>query len=162
MKLRYFALACLGVLFVIQTAYYYLKLPAVVATHFDGSGVANNWMQKQSFLIFEGIILTILVFQFFVLPRLIEKMPDSLINLPNKKFWLAPGRRMETFAVLRGYFEWFAAGVFSLLILVNQLVYQANIDHQNLSSSIWFLIFGFLIFAIVWVVRLIFRFRKTL
>lgn len=143
-----------------QTAYYFPILPATVASHFNANGVADNWMPKESFLIFEAVIFVIVIGHFWFVPYLIEKMPDSLINLPNKQFWLAPERRAETFDIFRNYFRWFSVGVLFLLLLINQQVYRANLMHRNLSATVtWLIIAGFVIFTIVWMIKFIRQFK---
>ncbi|HQU85079.1 MAG TPA: DUF1648 domain-containing protein [Pyrinomonadaceae bacterium] len=152
-------LLVLGLIFA-QTAYYFPILPETVASHFDAKGIADSWMPKESFLIFELIIFVIVIGHFWLVPVLIEKMPDALINLPNKQYWLAPERRTETFSIFRNYFRWFSVGVLLLLLLINQQVYRANLMHQNLSATAtWLIIGGFLIFTIVWMIKFIRQFK---
>ncbi len=91
--------------FLAQIVYYYPNLPETVASHFNGLGKPDGWMTKQNFVIFESVLLLIIIFEFTLLPFVIEKMPNSLINLPNKDYWLATERREATLGVIRGYFE---------------------------------------------------------
>ena len=42
---------------------------------------------------------------FIGIPRLLKSTPASLINLPNKSYWLAPERREETMDRLASSFE---------------------------------------------------------
>lgn len=143
-----------------QTAYYFPILPDTVASHFNASGVPDRWMPKEGFLIFEAVILILVIGHFSLLPILMEKMPDSLINLPNKQYWLAPERRAETFAKMRVYFQWFSIGLLSSILFVNQQVYKANLTRQNLSFSIMWLVIGsFVVFAIVWMIKFLGQFK---
>jgi len=117
-------------------------------------------MTNQNFAIFEGIILLVIVFEFAFLPLLLEKMPDSLINLPNKEFWLANEKRAETFAVMRRYFEWFSVMLLALFIAVNQLVFTANLKRENLpGTAMWLILGSFLIFAAFWMIKFIRQFK---
>ncbi len=155
-------LLILAGLFVAQLGYYYSMLPATVATHFDGAGNPNGWMSKKGFAAFELILLLFLIGQFMYVPRMIEKMPDSLINMPNKTYWLAAGRRAETMSVFRNYFEWFSVVILLLFISINQLVFRANLDHENLSDrEAWLIIGVFLVFTVVWLVSLVRKFRNV-
>lgn len=143
-----------------QTAYYFPILPETVASHFNAAGIADGWMPKQGFLIFQAAILLLVVAQFTLLPFVIEKLPNALINLPNKKYWLAPERRAETFTKMRLFFQWFAIGLLLLILLINQQVYRANLTRQNLSPEIlWLIIGGFLIFVIVWMIKFVGQFK---
>lgn len=160
MRLPRIILLCLVGIFVAQIGYYYLNLPETVASHFDAAGNPNGWMTKGVFVIFELFLLLFVVGQFMFVPRMIEKMPDSLINLPNKTYWLAKERRAETFAVIRNYFEWFSVALLILFIAVNQLVFRANMNHENLSDKqAWVIIAVFLIFVVVWLIKLVRHFR---
>ncbi|MGB7208055.1 MAG: DUF1648 domain-containing protein [Pyrinomonadaceae bacterium] len=143
-------------IFTAQTVYYFPALPDKVASHFDGSGSPDGWMSKNGFIVLEVIILSILVFQFVGLPYLIEKLPNSLVNIPNKDYWLATERKAGTFAFIRQYFDWFAVGSLGLFVLVNQLVYSANIERQNLpSAKMWAILIVYFAFVIFWLIRFI-------
>ena len=146
--------------FVAHIVFYYPNLPEIVASHFNGLGEPDGFMSKQNFLIFEGVILLIIIFEFTLLPFIIKKMPNSLINLPNKDYWLASERREATFSIFGNYFEWFSIALLSLFIAVNHLVFQANLTKQNLSrTTMWLVLGAFLAFTIVWLIKFIRRFR---
>jgi uncharacterized membrane protein len=146
-------------LFAAQCVYYYPNLPEIMASHFDGAGRPNGWMSKQSFYIFEGFILGLIVLEFTFLPWIIGKMPNRLINMPNKDYWFAEERRVETIDVIRHFFEWFSAALLALFTAVNQLVFRANINNENLSSGVWLILGAFLLFVIVWLIKFYRRFR---
>ena len=161
MRLPRITLLILVGIFVAQMSYYYVNLPETVASHFDGTGNPNGWMSKSTFVIFEFFLLIFVVGQFLFVPRLIEKMPDLLINLPNKKYWLAAERRAEAFSIIRNYFEWFSVVLLVLFIAINQLVFRANLNHENLSDKeAWLIIAVFLAFVFVWLISLVRKFRK--
>lgn len=93
------AVICLLIGFLVaQTGFHYPNLPEKISSHFNRAGEANDWMWKNNFIIFEAIILLIILSEFTLLPLLIEKSPDALINLPNKEFWLAPNAAAKLFA----------------------------------------------------------------
>ena len=71
--------------FVSQCVYYYPNLPEIMASHFDGAGRPNDWMSKQSFFLLEVVILGFIILEFTFLPWIIGKMPNRLINMPNKE-----------------------------------------------------------------------------
>jgi uncharacterized membrane protein len=145
--------------FVAQAVYYYPVLPDPMASHFDGAGRPDAWMSKRSFFIFEALILGLIVLEFTLLPWLIGKMPLSLINMPNKQYWFADERREETLAVIGRFFEWFAAALLALFTAVNQLVFRANLDGENLSSKMWLILLAFFVFVAVWLVKFFRQFR---
>lgn len=148
--------------FVGQAAIYYSILPDPMASHFNGLGRADNWMSKRGFFIFEFAILLIIIFEFTLLPFLIERMPNSLINLPNKSYWLAPERRAQTFAAFREFFEWFSAVLLTLFIIVNQLVFRANVRSENLPGTLMWVIVGiFILSVVVWLAKFVRHFKNT-
>lgn len=155
-------LLILTVIFFVQIGFYYPSLPETMATHFDAAGNPDGWLSKTNFVIFEFFLMLIVVGQFALIPLLVEKMPHSLVNIPNKNYWLAEERRAETFGFIRKYFEWFAVVLLLMFIAINQLVFQANIDQKNLSGNLaWLIVAAFLLFTVVWLIGLMRKFRKT-
>ncbi len=139
-----------------QSVYYFTALPEKVASHFDAAGTPDGWMSRNSFIWLEVILLAVLAFQFLALPYLIEKLPNSSMNIPNKDHWLSDEMRVETFAFIRRYLEWFAAVSLLLFILINQFVYTANIERQNLQSGkVWSILIVYFVFVTVWLVKFV-------
>ena len=146
--------------FVSQCVYYYPNLPEIMASHFDGAGKPNGWMSKQSFFLLEVVILGFIILEFTFLPWIIGKMPNRLINMPNKEFWFAEERRTETINIIQHFFEWFSAGLLALFVSVNQLVFRANLTGENLSSYSWLILGAFLFFVVIWLIKFLRRFRN--
>lgn len=144
-----------------QGFYYYPNLPEMMASHFNEAGEPNSWMPKQNFFIVLGTIFFLITALFTSLPLLLEKIPAELINIPNKEHWLSNENRTRTFAIIRQYFEWFAVGLLGLFIAVNELVFRANLAHQNLSNAAWIVLVIYLIFVVIWLSKFILQFRKT-
>ena len=141
---------------------YYSQLPNVVASHFDGRGVANGWQTKPAFfIVFVGVSVLAAVIG-FVIPRIISAMPPQLINLPNKQYWLAPDQLAETQAFLSNYFAWFGCAVFLLIILTFDYAIQSNLQPENRPdvSRMWYTLASFLAFVAVWTIRLLTRLLK--
>jgi uncharacterized membrane protein len=138
-------------------------MPGVMATHFGALGSANGWQTKGQFFIVEIVMLGVCLLIGFGIPFIISKAPPSLINLPNKDFWLAPVRRDHTLAVLRMQMAWFACALLTFLIVVNQLVFNANQSvprHLN-GPQFTIALIAFLGFTAVWIIRLIGYFSKV-
>lgn len=147
-------------IFVGQILYYYPNLPEIVAVHFDISGKAGNFMTKRNFVIFEMVLLVPIIGHALLLPRLIEKMPESLLNLPNKDYWLAAERRAETLQSIRYYFEWFGVLLLGFFIATSQIIFQANIARGNASSlAMWIILSVFLTLVTIWLIKFLRRFR---
>lgn len=145
--------------FAAHCTFYYPNLPVEMASHFDASGSPNGYLSKDGFFIFEGVILLLIILEFTLLPCMIAKMPERLINMPNKDYWFAAERRAGTLEIIRRYFEFFSASLLALFIGINHLVFRANINKESLSSTSWLIIAAFLIFVIVWMIKFVGRFR---
>jgi uncharacterized membrane protein len=159
MRLSRAILAFLVVCFIGQSLYYYPNLPEKMASHFNAFGEPDGWMSKSGFMIFEAVILFLIIAEFTLLPTLMEKMPASLINIPNKDYWLAEERRGQTFTIFRHYFEWFGIALLGLFIGINEFIFRANLGKQNLSNWTWIILLAFLLFVGIWVVKLMREFR---
>ena len=161
MRLSRIILILVSVTFVAQAAIYYAILPDPIAAHFDATGRPDSWWPKAGFFIFDAVILLFLMAEFILVPRWIEGLPPSMINLPNKAHWLAPERRAETFAAIRHFLEWFSVLLLLLFTVVNQLVFRANIHHENLNAvAIWSVLAVFIFSVVIWMAKLINRFRR--
>jgi hypothetical protein len=90
-------------------------------------------------------------------------MPVSLINLPNKEFWLSPEQRDQTFSYLRLWNAWFGCALLAFLLFVMELVFRANLQappRLNMAAFVPALL-AFLAVDTVAILRLIFHFAKT-
>lgn len=142
----------------IHFARYYSELPPVVASHFDARGVANGWQTKQAFFaIFAGVtVLTCAIV--FCAPLLIAMAPASLINLPNKNYWLAPERRAASQAFISAWFGWFGCVMFLLMILTFDYAIKWNLHQAADPTRLWYEIGGFGAFSLVWMLYFLLRF----
>jgi len=117
-----FILACAAGFILFSSA----DLPAVVASHFDGSGAANGYMPKPMYL---GIMLVIglgVPLVLAVAPQATMGRNDERLNLPNKTYWLDPRRRDDTINFLKFQARLFAVGLTFFLCYVHWLVVRAN------------------------------------
>lgn len=71
----------------------YSTSPAVVPVHFGPSGVPDRWGSPLEVLVVQGCVIGLTTLLFGALPQVIRHGPSTLINLPNKEYWLAPERR---------------------------------------------------------------------
>ncbi len=147
---------------VVQFLYYTPRLPESLASHFGRAGSANAWQTKMTFFSTELIVVVLATVVGFGIPRIIEVMPDALINLPNKGFWLSPDRRAETFGYLQMHMAWFGCALLAFLLFVMELVFRANLhDPPRLNSGALILaLAAFLFFTGIWTVRLVARFSR--
>lgn len=137
-------------------------LPSNVASHFDSSGSADSFMKRSSYLSFMISVVCVITLLTGVLSRLIPAIPNELINLPDKSFWLSPERRVESLNYISNWLQWFSVGIASFLCYVHWLVVQANINQMKQLDS-GYLYAGLvvmLLVAIAEIAALIARFRK--
>jgi uncharacterized membrane protein len=133
----------------------YAQLPETVASHFDGHGMPNGWQSKDLFFAFLVGALAIAAVVAFAVPLIIEAVPTELVNLPNKEYWLAPERRMESLTFFETQFAWFGCALLLFLVFVFELAIRANFrEHPQLDSSFGYALGAFLLFTLFWVVRM--------
>ena len=142
---------------------FYSQLPEVVASHFNGRGVANGWQTKSAFF---GVLVAVSVLAAVVgfgIPRIIISLPVELINLPNKRYWLAPEHMAGTMEFLNQFFAWFGCAVFTVILVTFDYAVQSNLhpDHRPDATRLWFLLAGFLVFVVVSIVRMFLRFGRV-
>src|SRR5467141_4664196 len=155
-----FAVLAVGAAIYFST--YYAQLPDVVASHFNGRGVPNGWQTKSAFLgVFIGVTALAAVVGFGI-PRIVATLPPQLINLPNRRYWLAPEHLAETLKFLGAYFAWFGCAVLLIMILTFDYAIQSNLHPNNRPdiSRMWYILAGFSPFVVVWIVRMFAHFNR--
>jgi len=114
LSLTVFLVLC--ILCVAQAVYYYPLLPDTVASHFNGAGQPDAWSSKATFVKIYLVATGLVAILFLAINFVMSKIPVSMINLPNKDYWLSEERRQDTFAFLSHYFLWFASATLLLLL----------------------------------------------
>jgi serine/threonine-protein kinase len=103
------------------------SLPERLATHFGFSGEPNGWSTPAQFVRSTTTLLAVFGV-LFVSAGWLERMPDRLINLPNKHYWLAPERRSATMATVRDWLRWFLVLLLTFLAVTITAVLRANLS----------------------------------
>ena len=146
---------------VLHMIYYYPLLPDRVASHFDGSGRPNGWSGKNTFFSIYAAVVILLAFIQIMTRLSSAKMPVSLINLPNRDYWLAPERRAESMAVLMKYLSVFWSATLFFLMGTMQLAIEVNLGwSRGLGEWFFFLLAAFVFFTLAWTVVLIRHFAR--
>ncbi len=152
----------LGLVFLslLMAALQWSSAPPIVPSHFDAAGRPNAWSSRNAFFALEAGVSLGIAALFLALPILLKLTPVSLINLPNKAYWLASERRDETMDRLASYFDVFASATVLLLLVVFQLAARAS-RGAGLDSN-YFLpaLVAYLAFSLVWTVALIRKFAS--
>jgi hypothetical protein len=137
-------------------------LPITVASHFNFKNEANAWMNRKSFLIIQLALTVFLAGIFFSFALFIPKLPKSIINLPNKDYWLSDERKDKSFSVIRSFMYWFGSITIAFMFAVFQLVYIVNVTGKDkLNSIIWLYLILFLICTTLLIIRMISNFKNS-
>jgi uncharacterized membrane protein len=129
--------------------------PGVVPSHFDLAGRPNAWSSRNEFFALQFAVTLGIAALFIGIPWLLKFTPTSLINLPNKSYWLAPGRREETMDRLASYFDVFASATVLLLMVVFELSSQASRGGTPTTNFFLPALVSYLVFSAGWTVALI-------
>src|SRR4029078_12585355 len=76
------------------------RLPERVATHFDFRGQHDGWMSGQGYLAFMTVFGLVFPLVPAALCLLVRLLPDSLINLPHREYWLGAEEPRHTARLL--------------------------------------------------------------
>ncbi|MGI9227188.1 MAG: DUF1648 domain-containing protein, partial [Gammaproteobacteria bacterium] len=148
---------------IVQTIYYYPRIPNVVASHFDGLGDPNGWSSKVLFFGIYAAVLLLTIFIFLVVPGMVAKSSGRGLKIPNKSYWLAPERQQDTIQFYRIHFLYFGIANLLLVIFVIQLVILANFkDQPRLDSAIVWALILYFIFVALWLIRFYTKFRRKI
>ena len=138
-------------------------LPAVVASHFTANGAANGFMPRGAYVAVMLGVTIVVPLLIALSGRFASMLPIHLVNLPNRRYWLAPERRAATLASLSELSVYFASALLVFLCFVHWLVVRANESQPPHLESAPFLV-GLALFVattIVWLVVLLQRFRRV-
>jgi hypothetical protein len=136
-------------------------LPDVVASHFRAGGAADGAMSRGGYLALMIGITSVLPLLLVAPMRLIARVPDGLLSLPNKHYWLAPEREAQTRAWLVDQSAVFGILLSVFLCYVHTLVVRAHatspphLDERLMTVGM--VAFG--LFAAAWLVRYVLHFR---
>ena len=118
--------ASLVLLSVAQAFWQHSRLPETVASHFDASGKANGWMPRGTQTAWHIGTVLFMTAMFEGIARLNRRIPDELINIPHRAYWLAPERRAETIAGLGTLVRLMGCVLLAFFIGVFHQVYRVN------------------------------------
>lgn len=137
-------------------------LPDRVATHFGPNGRPNGWMSRDAFVRFEIFTTLLPVAIMYAIGFLASALPPSLINLPNKDYWLAEERRATTIRKLRvSMFELGNATLAFLLFVVWSIIDANKEGPAEIGSMFTYALFVFLVFLAIWMFLLLRPFLKV-
>lgn len=127
-RTAFVVIAFLSIVAVLQNCYYWLHLPDRVAIHFNASGQPDNWATRDvATIIMLGLQLGFPMFM-MVLTPMASKLPNSMINVPHREYWLAPERRAYTLEEMSKFMSIVAIAGACFFIGINHVTYIANRD----------------------------------
>ncbi|MBM3358888.1 MAG: DUF1648 domain-containing protein [Betaproteobacteria bacterium] len=137
-------------------------LPEPVATHFDGAGRPDDWMSRRGYAMFIfafgiGLPLAIVGLMRFVAWRF-----PARLNIPNRRYWLAPERRESTLRFLVSHMWRLACLMVLFAFAIHRLLVAANLARPVELPLVPFLVLLglFLGGLAAWIAVLVNRFRK--
>jgi phosphate/sulfate permease len=145
-------------IFVVMTSH---SLPIVVASHFGPGGTANGFMPHKTYVRFTLAFVVLMPLLLNLVAAAVARLPEKLVNIPNRQYWLAPERRAQAVEMLRGRMQLFAAMLVAFLCYVHWLVVRANaqlppvLDNKQFVTGLAVFLFA----LVVWIVSLRRKFR---
>ncbi len=141
--------------------HYYPLLSDTVASHFGLSGEPDGWTSKQSFVTLYGVLVAVMGGMFLAFAAVLPRLPDSLINMPNREYWLAPERRRQSLAVFSDWMLWLGNATVAFIIAVMHLSFLVNLGQRpGLGSEFFWMMGIYGLGTIVTSIWLWARFRK--
>ncbi|MEI8210929.1 MAG: DUF1648 domain-containing protein [Planctomycetota bacterium] len=142
-------------------AYYWPQMPARMATHFGMNGQPNGWMSRSVATLFQCVLQAVMPFVFIGIAWTLPRFPNSMINLPNKEYWLAPERRAATLGHMTNMLMGISLAVSIFIAVIAHLVFEANRRNEPLPTTpfvVLLILFLATVFSItgysIWTLRL--------
>lgn len=143
MAIAYRTLLATLTLAALQILVYWIRLPDVVASHFDGAGVPNGWASKTTFFAIYIAMLIIVYVSFVTLPR----WQHARMQRRDIDAW-----RLQIQLQLQPRLVWLGAAHVVFMIVTVQLVIHANLSQRPLSAMMYWLLGGYFAFLTIWLV----------
>lgn len=142
---------------ILQWVRVYPLLPPKMASHFDFNGTPNGWQSKEAFFTVMIAVIALSTVIGFLIPLLMASLPDNLINLPHKAYWLAPERREESYRLIGTQMGWFSCALLFVLLYATWQAIKVSLPeagHFN-SQGMMEVLAGFLLLSVLGTVRFV-------
>lgn len=158
LQLAFFALLALA----LGSAFWqHAHLPARVATHFDGAGHANGWLDRGTHTTLQIATLLFMTALFQGLAALNRRLPKELINVPHRDYWFAPERAAASHAFFSTTMHQLGCAVLIFFNFLFWQIYRANqLTTPRLDATIWWATAVLLSVVAIVLVRLVVRFSR--
>ena len=101
-------------------------MPDPMAVHFALDGRANGFAAPLEHAVMMSVTIGILTATFLGSSCLMSRIPNELINLPNRDYWLNAENRPKTIRRVSAYLESVGNAVMLFFLAVQWEVFQAN------------------------------------
>ena len=144
---------------VAHAVYYHSLLPERVASHFNGKGEADGFSSRTTYTWLMASLQVGTLAMFLVINLLVKYLPASLINIPNRKYWLAQERRDETVRSLAGSMYVVCLATQAFMVSLNQLIIWHNIRQGDWARWFWIPSTIYIVYTIAFCVGLFLKYR---
>jgi uncharacterized membrane protein len=136
------------------------QLPDTMGSHYGLSGRADSYMSKQGFFLVMALVGGGALAAVFASSSLIRWLPPSLINLPNRSYWLANDERREiAIGRISELMGGMGVATAALLAVAIELVMQANIHRTNFDNRTFMIVMaaylGYAVYVLIRKMRLL-------
>lgn len=142
------------IVLVLQAALAYDDLPEQIASNFDLDGKPKEMSSKDSFYFTWFVTILVINAMVLIMKPIFRWVPVSMINVPNREYWLAtPERRAQSCVKTTDMMAMVFTCVNVMLILMFQNIVSVNLNGSP-SYPFWvpFMIVPVLmIFPLIWV-----------
>lgn len=135
MRITHFILLVCVLIAVLQLVLQFPSLPERVATHFGAGGEPNGFSSKSVFVLMMLAFVIGMPIFLVVLAKIMRYLPKSMINIPNREYYLHPDRAEKTLAEMETSMIWLATITEIFLIGLVQLTISANTQGKALSMT---------------------------
>lgn len=129
-------------------AWYWTQLPDRIATHFGIDGNPNDWMSKTNATLLLCSLQVGLPLIFLFIGSTLPKLPSSVINIPNREYWLQPERRSSSISHMNSMLAWIAVLIALEMIAIVHLTFLANRSGTSLDTNLFWVILGIFLLSV--------------
>ena len=139
------AMLALVAVAIVQFFHYYPILPARIAVHFGADGGPNGWGDTRTFMVTYGAVEAMIVVMALLMARILERAPASVVNIPNREYWLAAERRRDTLGYIAEQFLWLECLTLAFLVALAQTIFKVNLRSgvPSLPQDFWVTLVAF-------------------
>ncbi|MEM7204725.1 MAG: DUF1648 domain-containing protein [Planctomycetota bacterium] len=150
------ALGLSVVVFVGVVLYAARVLPERVASHYDLAGRADGFSDRGTYLATLSGVCLALVALFALVRWLLPRLPNDLINLPHKDYWLAPDRRAASLQRIGNCLSWIGVATVALMTAILGLTIRSHRgdEPQSIGAGGWGLTSAYLVVVLAMVIAM--------